>query len=84
MIRAGWQLIERGVPLPAGVDSPGQAVLFMLAVGRRPDFRPDGWQDRASELLGHSIPYLRAVTFREPAEAASGFVTRRDRTATRR
>jgi len=62
MIRAGWRLIERGVPVPAGVDSPGQAVLFMLAVGRRPDFRPDGWQDRASELLGHSIPYVRAVT----------------------
>ncbi|NQT40204.1 MAG: carboxypeptidase regulatory-like domain-containing protein, partial [Planctomycetes bacterium] len=62
MIRAGWQLIERGAAVPTDPQTPGQAALFMLALGRRADFRPADWQATAGELLRHPIPYVRSVT----------------------
>jgi len=62
MIQAGWELVERGAPAPTDADTPGRAVLFMLALGKRDDFRPAGWQDTAAGLLRHPIPYVRSVT----------------------
>ncbi len=62
MIRAGWQLIERGAAVPTDPQTPGQAALFALALGRRADFRPADWQATAGQLLRHPIPYVRSVT----------------------
>jgi hypothetical protein len=59
---AGRELIKLGAEVSTNTQTPGRAVLFMLALGDNNDFRPANWQEKASDLLKHPIPFVRAIT----------------------
>jgi len=62
LIRAAKALIARGAKVPAAPRSAGETVMFMLAIGAEPNFRPAGWQDTAIKAMTHAIPVVRATT----------------------
>lgn len=61
LVDAGWELVGRGAKVPTDTQTPGQAVLFMLALSERENFRPSNWEITAAELLKHPIPYVREI-----------------------
>ncbi|MEE9366483.1 MAG: HEAT repeat domain-containing protein [Dehalococcoidales bacterium] len=63
--RTGWRLIEAGADVPTNLNSPGRALLYGSALGRRDDFRPDGWKTALQKLLRHPIPYIRAESLND-------------------
>lgn len=61
-IDAAWRLAERGAKIDTAPDTRGEMALYLLALGRRPGFRPAGWEATVQHLMKHPIPILRALT----------------------
>jgi len=61
LLRATQVMMQRGIEPPVEPKSPGECVLFLLAVGNRKDFRPTGWEERCRLLWQHEIPYVRKL-----------------------
>jgi beta-lactamase regulating signal transducer with metallopeptidase domain len=60
-INAGWQLAERGAAVDTTPETRGEQSMFLMALGKRPDFRPAGWEATLQRLIRHPIPVLRAL-----------------------
>jgi hypothetical protein len=61
LLRAARVLSARFGQEPLTIDTPGQAVVFLCAVGRTESFRPDGWERQYARLLQHEVAYVREV-----------------------
>lgn len=59
LVRAAGVFLERGIEVPQHPSSPGQAVVFLRALGAEQDFRPAGWEKTVCDLLKHQIAYVR-------------------------
>jgi hypothetical protein len=59
LLRAARMLGARGVPAPAKVESAGEAVVYLSAIGAKKDFRPEGWERQYARLLRHEAAYVR-------------------------
>jgi hypothetical protein len=59
LVRAARMMALREVDVPLAPKSPGEAILFVTAIGTRPKFRPDGWEGTYGRLLRDEWPYVR-------------------------
>ncbi len=64
LVDAAGELIGRGAQPPISAATPGQAAAFLIGLGLKGDFRPEGWRDRAVGLINHRIPFLRDLALR--------------------
>jgi hypothetical protein len=64
LVDAVGKLIRRGAQPPGSAATPGEAAAFLVGLGVKGDFRPEGWHDRAVGLIGHPIPFLRELALR--------------------
>jgi hypothetical protein len=51
----------RGLTKPMEIQSPGQAVVFLCAVGATDKYRPEGWERDYARLMQHDFPFVREV-----------------------
>lgn len=61
---AGVELLRRGAQPPDFATTPGQAVVWLKALGIDKEFRPDGWRETLRGLVRHDIPFIRDVALR--------------------
>lgn len=59
LVRAATMLNQRFEPSPKLPGTPGEAVIFLNALGTRESFRPPEWEKTVAGLLRHEIPYVR-------------------------
>lgn len=52
---------QQHAPPTTNPKTPGEAVLFLTAIGADRKFRPSGWQSVYARLLKHELPYVREV-----------------------
>jgi len=63
LVSAGWQFVERGAQIPSQPRTAGESALFLTALAKRTDFRPDGWRNIAESLFAIAEPPLTASLF---------------------
>jgi len=68
LLRAARMLVQRGAEIPADPKTPGQAVVFLVALRLRKDFRPQGWEATYARLLQHEIPYVQEIALESVPE----------------
>jgi hypothetical protein len=61
LLRAARVLGARALKGPPEVETAGQAVVFLCAVGTADKYRPAGWERLYARLLQHEIAYVREV-----------------------
>ena len=67
MVYAAEALASHGVEPQADPQTPGEVIHFVLAIKRRKDFRPAGWEKRCADWIHEGSPYVReAVLFNAP------------------
>ncbi len=59
LARAATMVNQRFEPSPKPPGTPGEAVIFLNALGSRESFRPPDWENTVAGLLQHEIPYVR-------------------------
>ncbi len=62
LMRAGKILGENEGVVSSRPTSPGQAAMFLTAIGSNPKYRPSGWKEQYMRLFKSDIPYLRELT----------------------
>jgi hypothetical protein len=61
LLRAARVLSARGLKEPLPIETAGQAVVFLCAVGTSEKFRPEGWEPHFTRLLQHEAAFVREV-----------------------
>jgi hypothetical protein len=61
MLRAATVMMELAIEPPQPSQSPGERILFALAIKNRPKFRPKGWESTYADLLQDEYPYVREI-----------------------
>src|SRR5262249_30210240 len=64
LANASLDLLRHGAQPPGAASTPGNAVVWLFALGTREDFRPDDWRQTARSLIQHEIPFIRDVALR--------------------
>jgi len=54
-------LNQRFAPSPKLPGTPGEAVIFLNALGTRESFRPADWEKTVAGLLRHDMPFVREM-----------------------
>jgi len=57
--RAAQMMVVRGAPVPENPTSPGESILFLIALRENDAFRPKGWVKTCDRLLQSDIPYIQ-------------------------
>jgi len=61
LLRAARVLSARALQEPPRIDTAGQAVVFLCAIGTTGTFRPEGWEHHYARLLQHEAAFVREV-----------------------
>jgi hypothetical protein len=77
LANASLALLKLGATPPSTAATPGNAIVWLKALGSDKTFRPAGWSETARNLIKHEIPFIREVAIRnlpqsldEPTAAA--------------
>jgi hypothetical protein len=62
--RAAKMMLKRGVSAPENSTSPGESMLFLIALQDNAAFRPEGWMQTCDRLLQSDIPYIQENTLK--------------------
>ena len=62
--RAAKMMLKRGVSAPENPTSPGESILFLIALQDNAAFRPEGWMQTCDRLLQNDIPYIQENTLK--------------------
>ncbi len=61
LLRTARVLSGRAIREPLRIETAGQAVVFLCAIGTTAKFRPEGWERDCARLLQHEAAYVREV-----------------------
>lgn len=61
---ASQELLQRGARSPESATTPGNSVVWLLALGTNKEFRPEGWRETIRGLVQHEIPFIRDLALR--------------------
>jgi hypothetical protein len=61
LVRAAHMFGVRGIHKTIAGDSPGEAVVFLCAIGASDQYRPVGWESDYARLMKHEYAYVREV-----------------------
>jgi hypothetical protein len=62
---ASLQLLRRGAKPTGEPTTPGQAAVWLMALGSDENFRPDGWRETLRGLARHDIPCIRDAALKQ-------------------
>lgn len=62
--RATKMMLKRGAAVPENPTSPGESILFLIALQDNTEFRPKGWMETCDRLLKSDIPYIQENTLK--------------------
>jgi hypothetical protein len=62
LVRAAHMFGARDLTPSMDVETPGQAVVFLCAVGASDKYRPESWERDYGRLMQHELPYIREVS----------------------